>query len=90
MSISALIIVIHQVVFQGMFFAKNISLRRRLGMPIRGRNREAILSIGFVSLFILFSIVLGLLDAPIGTVAVLTRSAALTTALALLAVNLVV
>ncbi|UCE61453.1 MAG: hypothetical protein JSU63_06830, partial [Phycisphaerales bacterium] len=89
-SISALIIVIHQVVFQGMFFAKNISLGRRLGMPIRGRNREAILSIGFVGLFILFSVVLGLLDAPIGTVAVLTRSAALAIALALLAVNLFV
>lgn len=90
MRIFALIIVIHQIVFQGMFFAKNISLRRRLGMPIRGRNREAILSVVFIGLFILLSVVLALLDSPFGTVAVLTRNAALTIALVHLAVNLLV
>ena len=87
---SVLIIVIHQVIFQGMFFAKNIALRRRLGMPIRGKNREAAFSIAFVGLFILVSVVLGLLDAPRGTVAFLPRNAALALALALLAVNLLV
>jgi hypothetical protein len=41
MSRNLLIIVVHQAVFQGMFFAKNIVLHRRLGVPIRGTNREA-------------------------------------------------
>jgi len=90
MRTSALIIMIHQVVFQGMFFAKNISLRRKLRVPLRGRNREAILAIGFISLFLLSSIVLASLEAPMGTVAVLTTSGALAIALSLLAMNLVV
>lgn len=71
-----------------MFFAKNILLRRRLGKPIRGGNREANLSIGFIGLFITLSILLGLFDAPLGMVHFVTRSTALTVALTLLAVNL--
>ena len=90
MSTSALIIVIHQVVFQGMFFAKNILLRRRLGIPIRGRNREATLAVALIGLFILSSVLLSLLETPIGTVAVLTGRAALAIALTLLAVNLLI
>ena len=35
------LIVLHQLLFQGMFFAKNILLERRLGQPIRGFNPEA-------------------------------------------------
>lgn len=73
-----------------MFFVKNISLHRRLGMPIRGRNREANLSLGFFSLFIIVSVVLGLFDAPFGTVNLVGTSTALAVALALLAVNLLV
>ncbi|MEH6518883.1 MAG: hypothetical protein V7742_19565 [Halioglobus sp.] len=42
----------HQLLFQGMFFAKNILLERRLGQPIRGFNLEANLSIAFFVLFI--------------------------------------
>jgi hypothetical protein len=47
-----------------MFFAKNIALRGKLGMPIRGRNREANLSIVFFGLFIIVSLLLGVFDAP--------------------------
>ncbi|MBT8368664.1 MAG: isoprenylcysteine carboxylmethyltransferase family protein [Deltaproteobacteria bacterium] len=90
MGSSVLIILIHQIVFQGMFFAKNILLRQRLGIPIRGGNREANLSIGFFVLFILFSVLLGLFDAPIGTVDLMARSTALAIAFALLAVNLLI
>ena len=46
------LIVLHQLLFQGMFFAKNILLERRLGQPIRGFNLEANLSIAFFVLFI--------------------------------------
>lgn len=87
---SVRIILIHQIIFQFMFFAKNILLRRKLGMTVRGRNREANLSIAFFSLFIVVSVLLGLLDAPFGTVNLIKRSAATVVALALLAVNLLV
>ena len=59
-----LILLIHQLVFQGIFFAKNSVLRHKLGTPIRGRNPEANLSIGFFALFIGVSIVVALFDAP--------------------------
>lgn len=52
MNESVLIIAIHQLVFQGMFFAKNVVLRRRLGKPIRGTNIEANLFVGFFVIFI--------------------------------------
>ncbi|UCD75208.1 MAG: isoprenylcysteine carboxylmethyltransferase family protein [Phycisphaerales bacterium] len=87
MGSAGLIIVIHQVFFQGMFFTKNISLRRRLGVPIRGKNREAVLSAGFIGLFILLSIAFGFMDEPIATVPVLPGSASLAIALALLVVS---
>ena len=81
---------IHQSVFQGMFFAKNILLRRKLGKPIRGGNREANLSIGFFSLFIALSVLLGLSSTPLGMVHLVARNTALTIALALLSLNLLV
>jgi protein-S-isoprenylcysteine O-methyltransferase Ste14 len=90
MSSSVLIILIHQIIFQGMFFAKNISLRRKLGIPIRGRNREATMSVVFFALFIIISLLLGSLDAPFGTLNLLTKSSVLTIALTLLAMNLLV
>lgn len=52
MSNSALVIIVHQIVFQGMFFSKNFVLRRKLGRPIRGTNPEATISIGFIIVFI--------------------------------------
>jgi protein-S-isoprenylcysteine O-methyltransferase Ste14 len=73
-----------------MFFAKNISLRRRLGMPIRGRNREATLSVGLIVWIILISLLLGLFEAPFGTFNVLERTSALAIALTLLVINLFV
>ena len=90
MNRSVLIILIHQIVFQGMFIAKNVSLRRKLGMPIRGRNRETSLSIGFFGLFIIVSILLSLFDTPFGTIKLVTRTTTIVVALALLAINILV
>jgi protein-S-isoprenylcysteine O-methyltransferase Ste14 len=73
-----------------MFLAKNIFLHRRLGKPIRGENREAKLSVGFFILLILCSFMLGLFDAQFGTVDMVARSTAVSIALALLAVNLLI
>ncbi|MCX2982687.1 isoprenylcysteine carboxylmethyltransferase family protein [Halieaceae bacterium IMCC14734] len=52
MNESVIIIIIHQLVYQGMFFAKNFILRRRLGRPIRGTNKEASIFIGFFLIFL--------------------------------------
>lgn len=90
MSTSVIIILIHQIFFQGMFFAKNVSLHRRLGIPIRGKNREANLSIGFIILFILISLLLGFFEAPFGTFNLLKRTSALAIALTLIVANLLV
>ena len=90
MGCSVLIILIHQTIFQGMFFSKNILLRRRLGIPSRGRNREATMSVVFFALFIIISILFGLFNTPFGTFNLLTRTTALTIALMLLAMNLLV
>jgi len=57
---STSLILLHQLLFQGMFFAKNISLQRKLGIPIRGFNLEANLSIAFFVLFIAAAIYLSL------------------------------
>lgn len=90
MTVAALVIVIHQIVFQSMFFAKNILLRRRLRMTISGENREAQRSVGFIVLFILCSILPGQFDVRVGTVDLIQRDTALTIAVALLAANLVI
>ncbi len=52
MNESTLALIIHQLVFQGMFIAKNLLLRRKLGQPIRGNNTEANIAIGFFVVFI--------------------------------------
>lgn len=87
---AAIFIATHQVAFQGMFFAKNIALRRRLGVPIRGGNREAVLAIGYMAAYIAGAFVLGLFDSPIGAVTVLGKAAATATALPLLAASILI
>lgn len=90
MSDTAVIIVIHQILFQGMFFAKNILLRQKLGIPIRGRNREANLSVVYFTLYILCAVLLSLFDAPIGSVDLIEGGITLAVALVLLVVSLVI
>lgn len=60
MNESTALILWHQLLFQGMFFAKNISLQRKLQLPVRGFNREANLSIAFFIFFIALSIYLSM------------------------------
>ena len=73
-----------------MFLAKNIFLRRKLGIPVRGRNKEANLSIGFFGLFIIIAVLLSLNGSPFGTIHLMPMITAQTVALALLAVNFLV
>jgi protein-S-isoprenylcysteine O-methyltransferase Ste14 len=56
------IILLHQALFQGLFMAKNISLKIKLGKPIRGNNAEANRAVGFFILFIALSLYLAATD----------------------------
>jgi len=86
---ATLVILVHQLVFQGMFLAKNIALRRKLGTSISGRNREARRAIAFFVFFIALSLGTGLVDDRFGSVAVLTERAALIVGLALLGATII-
>ena len=87
---AALVILLHQLLFQGMFVAKNVALRRRLGQPIRGSNSEANLAIASLALFIVLALFLALSDSPPGRVELLPASVAMALSLALLAANLLI
>ena len=65
---AALIIIAHQIVFQGMFVVKNIYLKNKSGKPIRGTNSETKYAILFFFFFIAGSIFLSFFQSPIGTI----------------------
>ena len=52
-----LAIVGHQIIFQGMFVAKNLYLRKKLGVSVRGQNSEATLAIACFVLIITTALV---------------------------------
>ncbi len=85
-----LVILLHQLVFQGMFVMKNIILRRKTGKQIRGKNREATISIAFFVLFIGVAVGMSFLKQPYGGVQLLNSFLAMTLGLALLFLNLIV
>ncbi len=87
---ATLIIAIHQLLFQGMFFAKNIALGNRLGRPIRGYNLEASISIGFFAVFIGLSLWLAQGESGWGMLSLLPVHLAQAICLLVLAVNLAV
>lgn len=90
MTNAALIILVHQLLYQGMFVAKNVLLRRKLGQPIRGYNPEASASIAFFAGFIALSLWLAIADAPRGYYPLLDKPTAMLLALPLLALNLLI
>jgi len=85
-----LVILIHQIVFQGMFVIKNIVLEKKLGKPIRGNNREANFSIALIILFITVSLVISILRLPIGEAQVLGDPLSMIIGLVLLLLNLTI
>jgi protein-S-isoprenylcysteine O-methyltransferase Ste14 len=90
LSFEAWLILLHQLLFQGMFVAKNLVLRRRLGQPIRGANREANRAIALIAVFITLSLALSLGLLTLGHINLLPTGAARGIAIALLAANLLV
>jgi len=87
---ATLVLLVHQLFFQGMFFAKNIALQRKLGRPVRGANPEASLAIAFFVIFIALSLLLAQTGSEWGKFALLSNRAALTLCLLLLGANLLV
>jgi len=87
---TTIVILLHQLVFQGMFFLKNIILHRKTGKQIRGKNREAIYSIVFFVLFIGVAVVISILKQPFGEVQLIDGFLAMALALVLLFLNLIV
>ncbi|MCB1732472.1 MAG: hypothetical protein KDI21_18530, partial [Halieaceae bacterium] len=88
MTDAAQIILVHQLLFQGMFVAKNALLRRKLGQPIRGANPEARAAIAFFAGFIALSLWLAVSGQPWGYLPVTSDGAAMWLSLPLLALNL--
>ncbi len=83
------VILLHQLVFQGMFVTKNIILRRKIGEQIRGKNREATNFIVFFVLFIGVAVGISILKLPFGKVQLLNGFFAIILGLVLLFLNLI-
>jgi len=85
-----LVILIHQIVFQGMFVTKNMVLRKKIGKPIRGNNREATISVAFFVVFIAAALIMSALERPVGKVRVLSDLVTMISGVSLLIANLIV
>ncbi len=85
-----LIIVIHQLIFQGMFVLKNILLSKKIGKSIRGKNKEANFSIAFFILFIGAAAGLSTLDQAPAQIHLLGKTVAIISGLGLLLLNLII
>ncbi|NOX36367.1 MAG: isoprenylcysteine carboxylmethyltransferase family protein [Calditrichaeota bacterium] len=68
------LVIFHQLLFQGMFGIRNVTLRRKIGQPIRGKNIEARLSIIFFALFIAMAIGISAYPGAPGTFRVMSPS----------------
>ncbi len=90
MSKITLVILLHQLLFQGMFLMKNITLHKRTGKQIRGYNIEATSSIAFFVLFIGISVWISVLKKPFGEVQLLSDFFAMALGFMLLFLNLIV
>ncbi|NCF19783.1 MAG: hypothetical protein GWP63_16200 [Haliea sp.] len=89
MNEATLIIALHQLLFQGLFLAKNLSLRIKLGKPIRGDNPEARRAVAFFILFILVALYFASSDSPFARIRLLPGEMAAGLSLLLLGFNLV-
>ena len=84
------IILLHQLVFQGMFLIKNLSLSRKIRGPVRGNNPEANIAILFFVLYIGLSIGISYADHGFGEILVINRTLAMISGMVLLLLNLIV
>lgn len=85
-----LIVLIHQVIFQGMFVLKNTTLHKKIGKQIRGNNKEATISIVFFAMFIVAALVMSVFKNPVGETQILSSFLAMIFGLVFLFLNLIV
>jgi len=85
-----IVILVHQLVFQGMFMTKNILLSKKTGLQIRGKNREASVSILFFAVFITLSLGFSFIDSPPGYINLYPHDTALGLAFVILLLNLII
>ena len=90
MSKTWLVILSHQLIFQGMFAMKSIILHRKIGKQIRGKNIEATVSIAFFAFFVGCAVWMSFLKQPYGKVQWLNDLSAMTLGAGLLFLNLVI
>ncbi len=85
-----IIILLHQLVFQGMFLIKNILLSKKIDKKIHGKNIEASLSIGFFTNFIGISLLISLFEQPLGAVHFMSSFLSASLGIVLLCLNLII
>lgn len=85
-----IVILLHQLAFQGMFVMKNIILHRKIRKQIRGKNIETTISIPFFAFFIGAAVWMSFLKQPFGKIQLLNDLSAMALGLGLLFLNLVV
>ncbi len=84
------IILIHQIIFQGLFFSKNIFLQHKTGLKIRGDNSEATIATIFFALFIIITLIIAYFKTPFGQFMIINQQIATMIALILMALSLVI
>lgn len=82
------IILLHQILFQGIFIYKNLFLRKKLGIEIRGRNVEALAAQVLFAGFIAVALGISLFDITFGQILIVNQDATLTIALILMVLSL--
>lgn len=85
-----IIIILHQLVFQGMFVIKNSFLRNKIGQQIRGKNIEATLSILYFASFIVVALIISTISQPVGESLLLDKTYSMIFGLVLLCFNLII
>lgn len=87
---TSIVILLHQLISQGMFVIKNIFLHKKIGKQIRGKNIEATLSIVFFAFFIGLAAAMSFIEQPFGKIQLLNERLAISAGLVFLLLNLLV
>ena len=84
------IIIMHQLIFQGMFVFKNILLHKKTGKQIRGKNKEATNAVIFFTVFITIAILLSCFKDGLGSLNLANQFYANISGIVLLIINLII
>lgn len=84
-----LILICHQVLFQAFFIFKNVTLKKKIKIEIRGKNKEASYSIFFFIIFITLSIILSFQSNPVLSVNIINSQVAIVFGLIFLFLNMI-